>query len=115
MNSLGIFKIDPQIKGKTFTHQINIIKELNDNVIGIVFMHQHKLHYDVQTRQVNMAGIDADQIIMIKEQVLPAQAFTIINVKYKGRVDKKATYIVSIYTLSLTLRSSSLRLLNYGL
>jgi uncharacterized protein (DUF1919 family) len=49
MNSLGIYEIDLQMKGKTFTHQINVIGQLNDNIIGIDFMHKHKLHYDVQT------------------------------------------------------------------
>ncbi len=29
MNSLGIYEIDLQIKGKTFTHNINVIDQLN--------------------------------------------------------------------------------------
>ncbi len=49
MNSLGIFEIDLQIKGKTFKHHINIIDQLTDNIIDIYFMHRHKLPYDVQT------------------------------------------------------------------
>ncbi len=68
MKSLGIFEIDLQIKGKTFTHHINVIDQLTDNIIGIDFMHKHKLHYDVQTRQVKISGIDIDQIVAIKEQ-----------------------------------------------
>jgi predicted aspartyl protease len=47
MNSLGIYEIDLQIKGKKFTHQINVIDKLKDNIIGIDFMHKHKLHYDM--------------------------------------------------------------------
>jgi len=35
-------------------------------------MHKHKLHYNVQTRQVKIAGIEIDQIVAIKEQTLPA-------------------------------------------
>ncbi len=66
MNSLGIFEIDLQINLKTFTHHINVINQLKDNFIGIDFMHQHKLHYDVQTRQVKITGIDIDQILAIK-------------------------------------------------
>jgi hypothetical protein len=34
-------------------------------------MHKHKLHFDVQTRQVKIAGIGIDQIVAIKEQTLP--------------------------------------------
>ncbi len=72
MNSLGIFEIDLQIKRKKFTHHIIVIDKLTDNIIGIDFMHKHKLHYDMQTRQVKIAGIDGDQIVAIKEQTLPA-------------------------------------------
>jgi hypothetical protein len=46
-------------------------------------MHRHKLHYDVQTRQVKIAGINSDQIVAIKEHVLPALTSTVLNVKYK--------------------------------
>jgi hypothetical protein len=44
MNSLGIFEIDLQIKGKSFKHSVNVIDQLTDNIIGIDFMHKHKLH-----------------------------------------------------------------------
>jgi len=82
MNSLGIFEIDLQIKGKTFKHNINAIDQLTDNIIGIDFMHKHKLHYDVQTRQVKIARIEIDQIVAIKEQTLPALASTMVTAKY---------------------------------
>ncbi len=61
MHSLGIFEIDLEIKGKKYRHQINIIDQLTDNIIGINFMHHHKMHYDVQTRQVKIAGMEFDQ------------------------------------------------------
>jgi hypothetical protein len=84
MNSLGIYEIDLQINGNTFTHQIYVINQLNDNIIGIYFMNKHKLHYDVQTRLVRISSIDTHQIVTLKEQVLPALASTIMNIKYKG-------------------------------
>jgi hypothetical protein len=45
MNSYGIYKFDLWIKGKKFTHPVNVIKELNNNLIGIDFIHKHKLMY----------------------------------------------------------------------
>jgi Retroviral aspartyl protease len=48
MNSLGLFEIDLQIIRKTFKHQVNVIDQLTDNIIGIDFMHRHKLYYDVK-------------------------------------------------------------------
>ncbi len=97
MNSLGLFEIDLQIKGKNFKHTVNVIVQLTDNIIGIDFMHKHKLHYDVQTRQVKIAGIEIDQLVAIKEQTLPALASTLLTAKYKGRVNKNMTYIASIF------------------
>jgi hypothetical protein len=41
MNSLGIYKIDQQMNGKTFSHHINVINQLNHNIIGINFMRKH--------------------------------------------------------------------------
>ncbi len=67
MKSLGIYGIDLQIKHKTFTHQINVINQLNDSIIVIDFMHKHKLQYDVQTRQVKISSINVDQIVALKE------------------------------------------------
>jgi hypothetical protein len=96
MNSLGIFEIDLQIKGKTFKHNINVINQLKDNIIGINFMHKHKLHYNVQTRQVKIAGIKIDQIVAIKEQPQPALAAMVLTAKYKGKVHKDMIYIASI-------------------
>ncbi len=60
---------------------MNVIEELNENIIGIDFMHQHQLHYDVQTRQVKIAGVDIDQIVAIKEQTLSALSSTVITAK----------------------------------
>jgi hypothetical protein len=97
MNSLGIFEIDLQIKGKTFKHNINVIDQLADNINGIDFMHKHKLRYDVQTRQVKIAGVEIDQIVAIKEQTLPALALTVVTAKYKGKVNKDVTYAASIF------------------
>jgi hypothetical protein len=77
MNSLGIFEIDVQIKGKTFKHQVNVIDQLTDNIIGIDFMHRHKLHYDVQTHQVKISGVEIDQIVALKEQTRPALTWTV--------------------------------------
>jgi hypothetical protein len=70
---------------------------LTDNIIGIDFMHKNKLHYDVQTRQVKIAGIEGDQIVAIKEQVLPALASMVVMARYKGKPEPNVHFIASIY------------------
>ncbi len=97
LNSLGIYEIDLFIKGKKFTHPINVMDTLTDNIIGIDFRHKNKLHYDVQTRQVKIAGIEGDQIVAIKEQVLPALASTVVTAKYKGKPEPNVHFIASIF------------------
>jgi hypothetical protein len=84
MSFLGIYGIDLYISGKQFTHPVNVINKLNDDIIGIHFMNIPKLHYDVQLRQVMISGFDSDKIVPIKELVLPARSLSILNVKYKG-------------------------------
>jgi hypothetical protein len=61
-------------------------------------MHHHKMHYDVQSRQVKIAGLEFDQIVAIKEQTLPALTSTVITAKYKGKVSKDQNYIASIFS-----------------
>ncbi len=56
MSSCGVFEVDLFIKGKKFTHPVNVIQELNENSIGIDFIHTHKLTYDVISQQVKFAG-----------------------------------------------------------
>ncbi len=56
MSSYGVFEVDLFIKGKKFTHPVNVIEELNENIIGIDFIHAHKLMYDVISRKVMFAG-----------------------------------------------------------
>jgi len=43
MNSIGVYKVNLWIRGKKFTHPVNVTKELNHNIIGIDFMHLNKL------------------------------------------------------------------------
>jgi hypothetical protein len=97
LNSLGIYEIDLFIKGKKFTHNINVMDTLTD--IGIDSMHKNKLHYDVQTRQVKTASIEGDQIVAIKEQVLPALASMVFTAKYKGKPEQNVHFIATFLHL----------------
>ena len=107
MHSLGIFEIELEIKSKKYRHHINVIDQLTDNIIGIDFMHQHKMHYNVQTRQVKIAGVEFDQIVAIKEQTLPALTSMVITAKYKGKVSKENNYIASIFAPCLLYTSDA--------
>ncbi len=87
-----IYKLKAKI-----SRTVKVINQLTENIIGIDFMHKHKLHYKAQTRQVKIAGIEIDQIVAIKEQTLPALTSTVIMAKYEGKVNKDMKYIASIF------------------
>jgi hypothetical protein len=96
MSSYGVFEVDLFIKGKKFTHPVNVIEELNKNIIGIDFIHAHKLTYDVISRKVMFAGAGTNSIMALTNTVLPAVTSTVIKAKFKGTRDEKAIYVANI-------------------
>ncbi len=68
MSSCGVYEVDLFIKGKKFTHPVNMIQELNENIIGIDFIHKHKLTYDIISCQVKFAGAGTNSIAALKKQ-----------------------------------------------
>ncbi len=55
ISSLGMFEIEMTIRGRKFTHTVTVVEELNDNILGIDFIHQHKLNYDSTSKQKTFA------------------------------------------------------------
>ncbi len=96
MSSLGVFEVDLWIKGKKFTHPVNVINELNENIIVTNFIHAHQLSYDVLSRQVKFASAYANLIAAVKQTILPAMTSTVVNAKYKGKTDPNAIYVINI-------------------
>jgi len=96
MSSYGVFEVDLFIKGKKFTHPVNVIKELNENIIGIDFIHAHKLTYDVFSRKGKFASAGTNSIAALKNTVLPAMTSTIVKAKFKGTREETATYVAKI-------------------
>jgi hypothetical protein len=81
VSSYGVFEVDLFIKGKKFTHPVNVIKELNENSIGIDFIH---------------AGAGTNSIAALNNTVLLAMTSTVVSSKFKGTRDEKATYVANI-------------------
>ncbi len=70
ISSYGVFEVGLFINGKKFTHPVNVNEELNENIIGIDFIHTHKLTYDVISRKVMFAGARTNSIAALKNTVL---------------------------------------------
>ncbi len=73
-----------------------MIEELNKNIVGIDFIHVHKLTYDVISRKVMFAGAGTNSIAALKNTVVPAMTSTVIKAKFKGTKDDKALYVANI-------------------
>ncbi len=96
MSSYWVFEVDLFIKGKKFTHPVNVIEELNENIIGIDFIHAHKLTYNVISHKVMFARAGTNSIAALKNTVLPEKMSTVIKAKFKGNRDEKALYMANI-------------------
>jgi hypothetical protein len=73
MNSIGVYKVDLWMKGQKFTHTVNVITKLNNNIISINFMHRNKLIYDMNTRQVKFADTKMNTICVTKQVTIPVK------------------------------------------
>jgi hypothetical protein len=96
MSSYGVFEVHLFKKGKKFTHPVNLIQELNENIIDIDFIHAHKLTYDVISRKVRFAGAGTNSIAALKNTVLPAITSTVVKAKFKGTREEIAIYVANI-------------------
>ena len=82
MNYIGVYEVDLWIKGRKFTHPVNVITEFNDNIIGIDFMHCNKLIYDMNTRQVKFADTKMNTICSKKQVTIPAMTSSMVTTKF---------------------------------
>jgi hypothetical protein len=70
MSSLGIFEIEMTIRGCKFMHPVTVVEDLNDNILGIDFMHQHKMNYDSTSKQITFAHMLTNALYAVKEVIL---------------------------------------------
>jgi hypothetical protein len=75
-----------------------VVNELNEKIIGIDFIPAHKLTCDVLSRQVKLVCAYANSMESLKQTILLVMTSTVVNAKYKGKADPKATYMVNICT-----------------
>ena len=97
MESLGIFEIEMTIRGRKFTHHVTVVEDLNDNILGIDFMHQHKLNYDSTSKQITFAHMLTNALYAVKEVTIPALSSMMVTTKYKGLTNKSAQPIATIH------------------
>ncbi len=98
MNSLGVFEIPMTIRGRKFVHPVTVVEDINDNIIGIDFMHLNKMNYDTHSRQITFSHMLTNALYAVKETMIPALSSTVISTKFKGNVFGTAKPIATIHS-----------------
>jgi hypothetical protein len=83
MNSLGVFALPMTIRDRKFVHPVTVVEDINDNIIGIDFMHVNKMNYDTTSMQITFAHMLTNALYSVKEITIPALSSMMVNTKYK--------------------------------
>jgi hypothetical protein len=97
MNSLGVFEIPMTIRGRKFVHPVTVVEDINDNIIGIDFMHINKMNFDMHSRQITFSHMLTNALYDVKETTVPALSSMVISTKFKGNVFDTAKPIAMIH------------------
>ena len=97
MNSLGVFELPMTIRGRSFLHPVTVVENINDNIIGIDFMHANRMNYDAASKQITFAHMLTNALYSLKETTIPALSTMIIQAKFKGNVCNTASPVATIH------------------
>jgi hypothetical protein len=97
MNSLAVYEIPMAIRGRKFVHPVTVVEDINDNIIGIDFMHQNKMNYDMHSRQITFSHMLTNALYVVKEMTVPALSSMVISTKFKGNVFDTAKPIATVH------------------
>ncbi len=94
MNSLGVFELPMTIRGRCFLHPVTVVKDINDNIIGVDFMHANRMNYNAASKQITFAHMLTNALYSLKETNLSTM---IINAKFKGTVCNSVNPVATIH------------------
>jgi hypothetical protein len=94
---LGVYEITMTIRGRKFVHQVTVVEDINDNIIGINFMHQNKMNYDTHSRQITFSHMLTNTLYAVEEITVPALSSMVISSKFKGNILDTAKLIATVH------------------
>jgi transposase InsO family protein len=97
MNSLGVFELPMTIRGRSFLHPVTVVEDINDNIIGIDFIHANRMNYDAASKQITFAHMLTNALYSLKETTIPALSTMIITAKFKGTICDSANPVATIH------------------
>jgi hypothetical protein len=90
MSSMGIYEIKMTIIGRKFTHPVTVVEDINVNILGTDFMHQHRLNYNWTSKQITFAHMLTNALYAVKEVTIPALSSMMVTTKFKGLINDSA-------------------------
>jgi hypothetical protein len=97
MSSLGVFEPPMAIRGRKFVHPVTVVKDINDNIIGIDFMHANQLSYNPTSKQITFAHMLTNALYAVKETTIPALSTMIISTMFKGNICDTAKPVAMVH------------------
>jgi len=100
-NSLGlygIFNVPLTILGRRFYHEVTVLKHLTEDIIGIDIIHQQKLAYDTEKREVFYNNSAGSALAVTSSTFLPALSTTTVRTRFYGNKKPFAKHIATVYS-----------------
>jgi len=97
MYSLGVFELPMTIRGRSFLHPLTVVEDINDNIIGVDFMHANRMNYDAASKKITFAHMLTNALYSLKETTIPALSTLILTAKIKGTICTSANPVPTIH------------------
>ena len=94
LKQYGTFMLPMTIRGKIYSHPVIILDNLNDCILGIDFMHKHKISYNASKRQILLDQQFVQTIHVTKHIIVPALSSKIVKTRFarsKFRCNHRST------------------------
>ncbi len=101
--------------GRTFMHEVRVLKHVTEDIIGIDLIHKQRLFYDPVQRDVFFSKSNSNcAISMTTQTFMPALTKKIVKVNYHGEPDQNKLHVATIYSDESKLIQGGPALLNVG-
>ncbi len=112
---VGVLLMPFEIKGRSFMHEVRVLKHVTEDIIGIDLIHKQRLFYNRIQRDVFFSKSNSNcAISMATQTFMPSFTKKIVKVNYHGEPDHNKLHIATIYSDQSKLIQGGPALLNVG-
>ena len=96
LTQCGTFMLQMTIRGMIYSHPVIILDNMNDCILGIDFMHKHKISYNASKRQILLDQQFIQTIHAMKQIIVLALSLKIVKTPFAGTPLPEANFIATI-------------------